>query len=355
MKNKKNVFLIFLILFLFNILSHYKTFSNDFVYDDQFQILENQWLTNFSYFPEIFTSSVWDFNVDTTENYYRPLMHIIFFVEYQIFGLDPDGYHFFNIFFHTVNAFLIFIILKIFLSEPWFKKNNFIRKNLFYLLFLSSLIFIVHPINSEVVYWIAAIPEIFLALFSLLLFLFFIKSKKKIKFKKYSYLFFGLALFTKETAVTLMPLLFVYSLFTRNKKNSLKSFFLGWFKQNWVYFLIFLFYFSIRSIVINDQLLNETLTDGRIILINLLFLPVIISDSIFNLIWPSSLSAIHSVDLASRNFFGFLPVIIFLVLTMTWRVLFFKNKKMLSLLKNFLFFLNIFSYSITTFFLRSFY
>ncbi len=340
MKNKKVLGLVFLTFFFLSLLTYYKTFSNDFIHDDQFQILKNQWLTDFSYLPEILTSSVWSFNEYITEEvYYRPLMHVIFFIEYQFFGVNPIGYHLVNVFIHTINAFLIFIVLKSLFLETSFVKNNFIRKNWFYLAYLASLFFIIHPVNSEVVYWIAAVPELFLLLFSLLTFLFFIKAKKNTKFKKYSYLFFAFGLFFKESAIILVLFLFIYSWFTKDKNESFKKLFFNWLKNNWIYFLIFLIYFFVRKSLIADEVVDTLFIDIKLLLINLLFFPTIVSDFIFRLIWPANLSFFYSINLEDRTFFGFAPVFIFFISILLWRILFSRNEKMLSLLKNFLFFM----------------
>src|SRR3989338_407370 len=54
------------------------TLSNDFVYDDKAQVLQNPWIKDVRYIPEIFLSPVWGFREGTVPNYYRPLMHIIY-------------------------------------------------------------------------------------------------------------------------------------------------------------------------------------------------------------------------------------------------------------------------------------
>jgi len=68
----------------------------------------------------------------------RPLREISYLFDYTLFGLNPWGYHFQNILWHTLNCWLLFrVVIRLNLSETvaWF----------------SSFLFLVHPIHVEVV------------------------------------------------------------------------------------------------------------------------------------------------------------------------------------------------------------
>ena len=68
----------------------------------------------------------------------RPLREISYLFDYSIFGLDPWGYHFQNIFWHALNCWLVYrvaIRLNLSTTVAW----------------LSSFLFLVHPIHVEVV------------------------------------------------------------------------------------------------------------------------------------------------------------------------------------------------------------
>ena len=52
------------------------TLVNGFVWDDVMQVLENHWIRNTRYLPDIFSKSVWSFEGDVDSNYYRPMMHV---------------------------------------------------------------------------------------------------------------------------------------------------------------------------------------------------------------------------------------------------------------------------------------
>lgn len=68
----------------------------------------------------------------------RPLREMSYLLDYSFFGLDPRGYHFQNVFWHALNCWLLYHVavrLKMSTTVAW----------------LSSLLFLVHPIHVEVV------------------------------------------------------------------------------------------------------------------------------------------------------------------------------------------------------------
>lgn len=68
----------------------------------------------------------------------RPLREITFLLDYSLFGLDPWGYHFQNIFWHALNCWLVYLVaLRLDLGSR--------------VAWLASLLFLVHPIHVEVV------------------------------------------------------------------------------------------------------------------------------------------------------------------------------------------------------------
>ncbi len=67
--------------------------SNDFVYDDSSQVLKNYWIRDVRNLPKIFTKSVWAFqSAPVVSNYYRPVMNVVYMLNYHLFGLAPWGF-----------------------------------------------------------------------------------------------------------------------------------------------------------------------------------------------------------------------------------------------------------------------
>lgn len=136
---------------------------------------------------------IW-FSTDSPSQYF-PLVYTTFRAEYQLWGLNPVGYHTVNVAIHCINALLLWVILRR-LSIPW--------------AWFASVIFALHPVQVESVAWITERKNILMLFFSLLSALCWVKfvfdnqtGRKTILLYAGSLLFFALALFSKATACTL--------------------------------------------------------------------------------------------------------------------------------------------------------
>jgi tetratricopeptide (TPR) repeat protein len=139
-----------------------------FVFDDGHVILNNEWITDFSYIGEVFLSSAWGFEAETSSNYYRPLMHVVFMIDYHIYGLSPWGYHLVNIIVHAVNSILVYLLAcYLFCADEGNGEGAPVLKGS-HLALASALLFAVHPVHVEAVAWVSAISELGFTLFFLL-------------------------------------------------------------------------------------------------------------------------------------------------------------------------------------------
>jgi len=149
--------LISLLIFI-SLLCYGNTLLNGFVYDDDQQILQNPYVKSWHYLPQIFGTTVWSFVGQAgATNYYRPLMTLSFLVLWQVFGQLPFGFHLFSI---LVNALVVYLVFDV--GCRLFNDRR--------IAWISALIFAVHPIHTEVVAWIAALPDLeatFFILFAL--------------------------------------------------------------------------------------------------------------------------------------------------------------------------------------------
>ena len=194
------------ILLIISIGVYLNAIPNEFVYDDETQVLENQWIRDIKYISEIFLSDVWGFKEiegKIPSNYYRPLMHITYMIDYHIFGLKPWGFHLTNIIFHAGVTLLIYLIVSILINQPQISnhKSQIInsksqipkskiknpksqilnlksqiqnpKSQILNPPFIAALLFAAHPIHTEAVTWVAGIPELSFTLFYLLSFYFY--------------------------------------------------------------------------------------------------------------------------------------------------------------------------------------
>ena len=210
------------ILLLISTGVYLNTLWSDFVYDDNLQIIKNHWIRNIAYLPEVFGKGVWGFRGSSmpASNYYRPVMYFIYMLDYRIFGLAPWGFHLVNVLLNAAVCMLIFFVAKRLLWNC----SETDRQELDLVPFAVAVIFAVHPIHTEVVAWVACVPELSFTFFYLLSFYFYmgfqhergLKNKSAVVFSVAS---FFIAMLSKEPAVTLPAVLFCYDYVIKKSKN----------------------------------------------------------------------------------------------------------------------------------------
>ena len=131
-------------------LAFVNSLQGDFVYDDRLQILNNPTVSDVSNIPRMFTESVWQFlnkgDSEAVGPYYRPLFNVALIVNYQLFKFQPFGWHLISILFHLAAVMLVYA-----LARRWGLSLEVAAA--------AALLFGVHPVHSESVAWVAAIPD----------------------------------------------------------------------------------------------------------------------------------------------------------------------------------------------------
>ena len=204
-----------LIILLVSFGIYFNALFNGFVYDDKLQVLDNRWIKDLNHIPDMFSKSVWSFQGETIiSNYYRPLMHLFFMLNYYIFGLRPWGFHLLNILFHTGVSILVFVIASRLLRAPsnssQLGEQGFVG-SLLSPPFVGALVFATHPIHTEAVAWVSGVPELSYTFFFLLSLYLYMRFEEGMKgMYPLSLLSFSIATFCKEPALTLPILLVAY-------------------------------------------------------------------------------------------------------------------------------------------------
>ena len=172
-------------------------------------------------------------------NYYRPLMYVVYMSIYHFSGMNPWGFHLVNILFHCGTSVIVFLTIRRLLNE-----EN-VTMSLAYLSppFIAALLFASHPIHTEAVTWCAALMDVACTSLCLLSFYLYVKPEDK---KKCSYIFsiisFALAVFLKETALTLPVILLAYDFVFAKRQVSL----LVYVKRYAPFFMIGTIYLALR-------------------------------------------------------------------------------------------------------------
>ena len=255
----KSKIFIFLVFFIVGFLIYANTFNNQFFWDDDDSIVNNVYIKNWQYLPNYFTENLIAGSGQAT-NYWRPLLLISFSLDYHLWGLKPPGFHLTNIILHIANAFLVFLFLSkiIILTTEKSNGNYFLSA---YLPFLVSLIFLIHPLQTEAVTYTAGRADPLSAFFSLGAILFYIYHRRKREIKIWqwrkggwayaaSLIFFIAGLFIKEQVILLPVLLILVEVCIFFKKPDKKNF-LEAIKSLFPYFFISIIYFILRLTLLN--------------------------------------------------------------------------------------------------------
>ncbi len=246
----------YILVFMLALLLYLPSLKNKFALDDLMMINQNQ-----------FTKSGWEgmrkiFTNDSFTGFfgeekallpggrYRPLSQAVFNLMYSSYADDPFPYHLINIIFYSISM----VVALAFLNQL-FQPKSFISIPL-----IAVLLYVFHPLNSEVVANIKSLDLILAGLFG------FLSLFAVIKFMDTSKIFYlvlalvtvFLALLSKETIITFSPLVILFWLFFRRDKTRLALIGFGGFV------LVSVFYLFLRWSIIgnsNDVVVSELLND----------------------------------------------------------------------------------------------
>lgn len=240
---KKQVWLIVLLLLIVGSAIYSFNLNNDLFWDDDDWIINNTFVhsTSWSNIKFWFTHNALA-GVGLTSNYYRPFLFFTFALNYVFSGLKPLTYHLVSNAIHILNGILVFWLIR-----AAFKRNL--------LALLVSLLFLVHPLQTEAITYISGRGDALAAMFMLMGLLFFYKRETtefKILFRLLSILSLILGLLSRETAIIfpfMAVALYVSVLSDQRFTKSLKS---GLIKV-WPYFVVVTIYGLLRLTVLNFQ------------------------------------------------------------------------------------------------------
>ena len=191
----------FLIVFVSAILLSFLVFGNgirgDFVFDDVAVVKNRGDLKDSSFFLNLFISPYHQ-NMPKT-GLYRPLTMASYSINHFLGG-SAAGFHAVNILIHALNSFLVFWLVSYFLKSKTVAYSSF-------------LLFLTHPIHTEAITSIVGRAELLVFFWSIIALYFFLKSYKLLA--SASFLF---ALWSKETALVLLPMLLYIDIYFNERK-----------------------------------------------------------------------------------------------------------------------------------------
>lgn len=208
--NSMSTRLYILLLIFVGFIIYLNILPNKFIGDDVDQIVRNPTVHSIQNIPNLFMGSTY-ISGGSAERlvglFYRPIMMSSFAVIYSMFGADPLYFHVVQIILHTLVSIGLFYFFKRFVSEA--------------LAFAGALVFLVHPIHSETVAYIADLQDVLFVLFGMVTLLL---ARHQVRFKPYKFQYLGLifvtlllTLLSKESGILFFPMLILYLILVEKK------------------------------------------------------------------------------------------------------------------------------------------
>lgn len=296
--------------------------KNNFILDDTEQIINNPLVHSLTNFFSFFRASTFNSNGAFQSGiYYKPLLSTVFSLVYVTFGQNPYPFHVLQLIVHIINAGLILILF----SAIFPATSGLVPLCL-------SIIFLVHPANSESVLYISALQEPLSFLFGISAFLLWIKLPSQSQLKSILIIaLLLLSILTKEAGFLFLVILPIYDLFHRKKP-------VGSLGVSGITLLLYSFLrFGISHLSLYPPTISSQITKLPL-LERLMHIPFIITYYLRILFYPKSLYSMFST-LQSINFNTFgIPLIIIALFIMSAAIIYWKFLKQSSTKNIYLFF-----------------
>ena len=218
-----------IIVAAFGFISYANTLNHGFALDDYSLIIENaSTRKGFSGLGEIFKTSYRYGYIFASDEIYRPLSKAMFAIEWELSPGKAALGHWVNVILFSLTGYFLTLTL-----YRYFKSMG--------IAFIAALLFMVHPIHTEVVANIKSRDEILSLLFSVLALrtMKIFVDRGKIKYVFFTVFFFFLSLLSKESAITNIGVFaLVWYFFSNGKGKSYQLPMIGVFIATVIFFII---------------------------------------------------------------------------------------------------------------------
>jgi Flp pilus assembly protein TadD len=282
-----------------------------FAYDDRGQIIENGALRSWSYAPRCFTEHVWkEQHPEENGLYYRPLFNLYLLINFQLFHLNPAGWHLLLVIWHTLVTLLVYLLARRLLRDEMTA-------------LIAALLFGVHPVHIESVAWISGVTEPMLATFLLASLLGYLRwrdgrapaeegtgetpaSSRQAKWLAASLGLYAMALLSKETAMVMPALVFAYEWLFGERAGRL----MNAVKRAAPFVGLAVVYFILRAIILKAVSVASWQLP---VSVTLMTLPSVLWFYLRLLVWPVGLSAFYDTPYTTQPDASFWAMLVGLV------------------------------------------
>lgn len=225
--------------------------------------------------------------------YYRPLLLVNFIIEYHLWGVHPAGYHLVSILLHALTALLVLALVNKISGRADLALG-------------TALLFALHPIQTESVAWVAGRNDVLLGLWIVSMMLCAVRARtepdRRLRYDAYTFLFFALALFTKESAAFYLLLIPAYDLWL-HRFSFRRIVSASTLKRYAILAAIMIVYLGIRLSIFGEFIGAERMYGHTPLVDRFIDVPSIVAEHCSLLLAPANLSVAHPLtDLAWLKF-----------------------------------------------------
>jgi tetratricopeptide (TPR) repeat protein len=149
------------LLVLFSLGAYAPALRNGFVWDDQALVLRDPLVRSWHLINEGFAHFL--FTDAAASDFYRPLQRATYTLDYAAFFLSPMGYHLVSILWHAAAAVALFYFAEEFLATCKMESTRRL-----WVAFLAALVWVLHPVQSAAVIYVAGRADPLAATFGFL-------------------------------------------------------------------------------------------------------------------------------------------------------------------------------------------
>jgi tetratricopeptide (TPR) repeat protein len=183
----------------------------------------------------------WAFSTTYAE-FWHPLTWISLMLDYQLYGLNPSGYHVTNLIFHILSTFLLFWLFSRMTERIWQSA-------------IIAALFTLHPLHVESVVWVAERKDVLSSFFWMLTLCLYVYYTENPLIKRYWLVLFSfvMALMSKPMVVTLPVVMILLDYWPLRRFELKKANVILWqFKEKWLLFTLSAI-FSIMTIYVQNK------------------------------------------------------------------------------------------------------
>lgn len=195
----------FVVIVVLGILVFANRLNNNFLGDDNQQIVDNPIVHSISNIGTFFQGGTFYNGTSRLSGaYFKPLNQIYYSLLFTFFGANQVAFHATQLLLHILNTCILFLLFAHFFKKP--------------LALGLSFIFLVHPINSESVFYISAAQEVLFFLFGISGLYLLTKTNKQNNVIIISLLLFT-SLLAKETSLLFLLVVTLYAFLFKHKQR----------------------------------------------------------------------------------------------------------------------------------------